>query len=143
VLEENESFDRPAVHAALVDHRTYGTSGPLVPAWVDYTAGDELLGGIEHGLVLDGARNGQADANGEFMFGTREAYPIKNGKLGELQRGVNISGRAFDVLKTVDRVGSEFRWDLGSGYCGKGQPAKVDAGGPWLCCEVLVGGRHA
>ena len=57
-------------------------------------------------------------------------------------RGVNISGQAFDVLRSVFAVGSEFRWDLGSGYCGKVQPAKVDAGGPWLGCEVLLGGRQ-
>ena len=102
---------------------------------------EEMIAGIEDGLMLDGPRNGQADANGEFMFGTARAWPIVNGKLGPLMRGVNISGIAFDVLKTVDRVGSEFVWDLGSGYCGKGQPAKVDAGGPWISCEVLVGGR--
>ena len=75
------------------------------------------------------------------MFGTAEAYPIVNGKLGPLMRGVNISGIAFDVLGTVDAVGAEFQWDLGAGYCGKGQPAKVDAGGPWLSCEMIVGGR--
>jgi TldD protein len=91
-------------------------------------------------LLLDGALNGQADANGEFMFGVREAYPIRNGRRGALMRGVNISGSAFDVLRSVDRVGRDFRWDLGAGYCGKGQPAKVDAGGPWLRCDVLLGG---
>ncbi|MFT4543492.1 MAG: TldD protein [Planctomycetota bacterium] len=104
---------------------------------------DELIDGIEDGLMLEGPRNGQADANGEFMFGTAQAYPIKNGKKGELMRGVNISGIAFDVLKTVDGVGDSFRWDLGAGYCGKGQPARVDAGGPWLSCEVLVGGKQS
>ena len=57
-------------------------------------------------------------------------------------RGVNLSGIAFDVLQTVDGVGNEFQWDLGSGHCGKGQPAKVDAGGPWLRCQVLVGGAQ-
>lgn len=102
---------------------------------------EELIAGIDDGLMLDGARNGQADANGEFMFGTGRAWPIKKGKRGELMRGVNISGIAFDVLRTVDGVGRDFLWDLGSGHCGKGQPAKVDAGGPWLSCEVLVGGR--
>ena len=104
---------------------------------------DEMIANIDDGLMLDGARNGQADANGEFMFGTAEAYPIKNGKLGKLMRGVNISGLAFDVLGTVDQVGKDFEWDLGAGHCGKGQPAKVDAGGPWLSCEVIVGGRDA
>lgn len=125
----------------------YG-DGPLIRMRNTYIAPgtqsfDELVAGIDDGLMLDGAANGQADSNGEFMFGTLVARPIKNGKLGELQRGVNISGQAFDVLKSVDGVSSEFRWDLGSGYCGKGQPAKVDAGGPWVSCEVLVGGRQS
>ena len=102
---------------------------------------EEMIAGVEDGLMLEGPRNGQADANGEFMFGTQRAWPIKNGKKGELMRGVNISGIAFDVLRTVDHVGDEFHWDLGSGHCGKGQLAKVDAGGPWLSCEVVVGGR--
>ncbi|MEM9382731.1 MAG: TldD/PmbA family protein [Planctomycetota bacterium] len=102
---------------------------------------DEIIAGIDDGLMVDGPRNGQADANGEFMFGTLQAWPIQNGKRGPLQRGINLSGIAFDVLSTVDAVSSDFHWDLGAGYCGKGQPAKVDAGGPWLSCEILVGGR--
>ncbi len=103
---------------------------------------DELLGGIEDGYLLEGAANGQADSNGEFMFGTQAAYRVQNGKRGKLLRGVNLSGQAFDVLSAVDGVGSEFKWDLGSGHCGKGQPAKVDAGGPWVRTEVLLGGRQ-
>jgi len=101
----------------------------------------ELIAGIDDGLMLDGPSNGQADANGEFMFGTLQAWPIRHGRVGALQRGVNISGLAFDVLSTVDAVSSDFSWELGAGYCGKGQPAKVDAGGPWLACTMLVGSR--
>lgn len=102
---------------------------------------EQMIAAIDDGLMLDGPKNGQADANGEFMFGTLQAWPIRGGVRGPLMRGVNISGLAFDVLRSVDAVGREFQWDLGSGYCGKGQPAKVDAGGPWISCEVLVGGR--
>ncbi len=104
---------------------------------------EEMIAAVDDGYLLDGPRNGQADANGEFMFGTFCAWPIKKGKLGPLLRGVNISGIAFDVLRSVDGVSRDFRWDLGAGHCGKGQPAKVDAGGPWVSCEVLVGGRRA
>lgn len=104
---------------------------------------EELIAAIDDGYLLDGAANGQADSNGEFMFGTREAYRIVKGKKGALLRGVNISGQAFDVLRSVDGVGRDFIWDLGSGHCGKGQPAKVDAGGPWLSCEVVLGGRQS
>jgi TldD protein len=32
---------------------------------------------------------------------------------------------------------------LGSGYCGKGQPAKVDAGGPYVRTKVLLGGKSS
>jgi TldD protein len=103
---------------------------------------EAMIAGVEDGYLLDGAANGQADANGEFMFGTREAYRIVKGKRGPLMRGVNISGTAFDVLRSVDAVGREFKWDLGAGHCGKGQPAKVDAGGPWISCEVVLGGRR-
>ncbi|MBI5496628.1 MAG: TldD/PmbA family protein [Deltaproteobacteria bacterium] len=103
----------------------------------------ELLDGVEDGYLLAGARNGQADANAEFMFAVQEVYPVKKGKLGSLLRGCTMTGNAFDVLRSVDGLGDQFSWRLGSGFCGKGQPAKVDAGGPHLRCQVLLGGRES
>ncbi|HYB98237.1 MAG TPA: TldD/PmbA family protein [Candidatus Limnocylindrales bacterium] len=103
---------------------------------------DEIIADTADGYLLEGPRNGQADATGEFMFGVQEAYRIRNGKLGELVRGMTLSGIAFDVLGTVDAVSRDFRWDLGAGYCGKGQPAKVDAGGPYVRCRALLGGEQ-
>jgi TldD protein len=106
------------------------------------TSLEEMIASTSHGYLLDGPRNGQADATGEFMFGVQEAREIKDGKLGALVKGVTVTGIAFDVLSTVDRVSDSFRWDLGSGYCGKGQPAKVDAGGPYIRCKALLGGEQ-
>ncbi len=104
---------------------------------------EELIAGVRSGYYLQGLGfGGQADSNAEFMFGIREARRIKNGRIGELVRGVTISGNAFEVLASVDAVGKDFRWGLGAGYCGKGQPAKVDAGGPHLRCVVTIGGRQ-
>ncbi len=102
----------------------------------------DMIMGVEDGYLVDGAGGGQADSNGEFMFGTGYVYRIKNGKKMELLREATLSGIAFDVLKTVDAVSKEFRWDLGTGYCGKGQAAKVDAGGPYVRCRISVGGRQ-
>ncbi|MCD4691038.1 TldD/PmbA family protein, partial [bacterium] len=102
---------------------------------------EALIAGVDDGFLLKGAGSGQADANAEFMFGVQEAYEIKNGKLGRLMRGATISGDAFDVLRSVDAVSSDFEWAIGTGHCGKGQPAKVDGGGPHVRCEVTVGGR--
>ena len=100
-----------------------------------------MIGDTDDGLLLCGAKNGQADANAEFMFVVGEIYPIKSGKLGPLHRGTTITGNAFSVLESVDRVGDQFAWELGSGFCGKGQPAKVDAGGPHIRCTVTLAGN--
>ena len=102
---------------------------------------EEMVSGIREGYLLSGAWGGQADANAEFMFAVQEARRIKDGRIGELLRGVAISGQAFDVLQSVDAVSKEFRFDLGAGYCGKGQPARVDGGGPHLRCTAIIGGR--
>jgi TldD protein len=101
-----------------------------------------MIEGVDEGYLLDGARNGQADSTGEFMFNVERAHRIEKGKIVGMERGVTISGIAFDVMQTVDAVSREFKWDLGSGYCGKGQPAKVDAGGPYVRCRVLLGGEQ-
>lgn len=104
---------------------------------------DELLGGVASGYYLRGfAMSGQADSSAEFMFGVREAFRIERGKLAGRVRGVTISGNAFEVLQSVDAVGDDFAWEQGAGFCGKGQPAKVDAGGPHLRCRLTLGGRQ-
>jgi len=104
---------------------------------------EELIGGIQNGYYLRGlGMSGQADSNAEFMFGVKEARRIVDGKVGELVRGVTISGNAFDVLKSVDAIGDDFAWENGAGACGKGQYAKVDLGGPHLRCTLTIGGRQ-
>jgi TldD protein len=100
----------------------------------------DMIKETKHGYVVKGARNGQADANGEFMFGAEEVYLIEKGEVRELMKGASISGNAFDVLKSVDMVGDEFLYDIGTGYCGKYQPAKVDGGGPYIRCTAVIGG---
>ena len=77
------------------------------------------------------------------MFGSSHVWKIEKGKKSSLLREATLSGIAFDVLKTVDAVSEEFLWDLGTGHCGKGQPAKVDAGGPYIRCEINIGGRQS
>lgn len=104
---------------------------------------EDLIAGVADGYYMCGLGfGGQADSNAEFMFSVCEARRIQNGKIGELVQGATISGNAFDVLNSVDAVGNDFLWDLGAGTCGKGQPAKVDAGGPHLRCKATIGGRQ-
>lgn len=103
---------------------------------------NDMIKGVEDGYFVDGWAGGQADATGEFMFGARRVREIKNGNLGGYVQKVTVSGKAFEVLSSVDAVSSDFLWELGSGHCGKGQPAKVDAGGPYIRCELLIGGAQ-
>ena len=76
---------------------------------------DDLISDTKSGYLLKGAKSGQADANGEFMFGTQEAYLIERGEIKDLFRGVTISGQAYDVLKTVDALSDDFSYEIGSG----------------------------
>jgi TldD protein len=102
-----------------------------------------LLEAIEAGYYLRGfAMSGEADSSGEFMFGVREALRVERGKVMGPVRGVTISGNAFEVLQSVDAVGDDFAWESSSGVCGKGQPARVDAGGPHVRCRITLGGRQ-
>jgi TldD protein len=104
---------------------------------------EEIISEVEDGYLLQQmGMGGQADANAEFMFAAGEAYRIRKGRKEELLRGVTVSGQAFEVLQSVDAMTREFKWGGGTGYCGKGQLAKVDAGGPYIRCTAIIGGRH-
>jgi len=103
---------------------------------------DEMIAETKDGYLLEGPKNGQADSTGEFTFAVQKAYKIENGKITKLVKGVTVSGIAFEVMNEVDMLSREFKWDLGSGYCGKGQPAKVDAGGPYIRTKVKLGGAR-
>ncbi len=54
VVPEGEAFDRGSLHDALVNRQTYATSGPLVPAIVEYWGDGQYLGGMGEELGLGG-----------------------------------------------------------------------------------------
>jgi TldD protein len=100
---------------------------------------EELVEGVKEGYFLMGGGSGQADFNGEFMFGTQEAVRIERGELKESYRGATISGNAFEVLKSVSGVGKSLGVTVG--MCGKEQTNYVGIGGPHLRTKLLVGGQ--
>ncbi|MHA1211393.1 MAG: TldD/PmbA family protein [Candidatus Heimdallarchaeota archaeon] len=103
---------------------------------------EELYEVVKDGLFVTGMMNGSADTSGEFMVGTGQAYEIKNGKLTDkVFIGPTMTGNAFEMLSSTLGVGKEMKLNLGTGFCGKEQAAKVDAGGGKLACTVILGGR--
>ncbi|WP_088890623.1 TldD/PmbA family protein [Leptolyngbya ohadii] len=105
---------------------------------------DRLFEGIEEGVYarnwLGGMTNGEM-----FTFAAGEAWMIRNGKLAEPVRDVNLSGNVFTTLADIEAIGDDFYWDE-SGGCGKGGQSglPVGCGGPSLRIrDVVVGGEAA
>jgi TldD protein len=108
---------------------------------------EELIEDMDYGLLIQGkgTRGGQVDpGQGTFTFGVGPSKIIEKGKLGELVRGVVISGSILETLKTVDGVGdkTEIRTSVFGG-CGKGgQQVTVGMGGPHVRIgKMTIGGR--
>ncbi|HKI73265.1 MAG TPA: TldD/PmbA family protein [Pseudomonadales bacterium] len=101
---------------------------------------EDIISEVDDGYYLMKTGNGQADSTSEFMFGITLAYEIKNGKLGNAITDTTVSGRAIDMLKTVDAVSDDMYWEC-NGYCGKKQPMIVSLGGPALRARAHLGGQ--
>ncbi|NHJ49781.1 MAG: TldD/PmbA family protein [Asgard group archaeon] len=102
---------------------------------------EELIEAVKDGFYVTGMMNGSADTSGEFMVGTGQALKIENGKLtDEVYVGPTMTGNAFEVLSSTIGIAKKFEMNIGQGFCGKTQAAKVDAGGPRVACTVIFGG---
>ncbi|MEU8266042.1 TldD/PmbA family protein [Sphaerisporangium sp. NPDC049002] len=98
------------------------------------TAGDEeLIGGVDRGLLARGVLGGQTDRSG-FTFLPAECRAIRDGRVGELVRGVVLSGDVLGAFGAIDAIGrDQWRGDT-SASCGKqGQyPLPVSSWAPAL-----------
>jgi len=92
----------------------------------------EILKSVERGLLVLKMGGGQVNTvTGDFMFEVAEGYRIENGTRGEPVRGATITGNGPEVLRMIDRVGSDLGFGLGT--CGKeGQGVPVGDAQPTL-----------
>ncbi len=102
----------------------------------------DLVRDIELGVYACDWLGGET-AIDDFSFVAKYAYMIRHGGLAEMVRDVTLTGNLFETLRRIDRVGSDFAWDVSSGDCGKGQEGlPVCDGGPHIRIQdVLVGGK--
>ena len=103
-----------------------------------------ILRGTPAGLYVRKMGGGQVNTvNGDFVFEVSEGYLIENGSVGEPVRGATLIGNGPNVLRSIDAVG----WDLGFsiGTCGKdGQGSPVSDAQPTLRIpDITVGGEVA
>ena len=100
---------------------------------------DDLLAQLGDGLYIVDAKGGQTSGE-NFSFGAQAAYRVRNGKLAEMVRDINISGNLYRTLGDIVAVGDDLSLSR-TGGCGKGQmnPRSCN-GGPHILIENLVVG---
>jgi TldD protein len=101
-----------------------------------------ILADTPTGLFVVRMGGGQVNTvNGDFVFEVSEGYLIDRGTIGAPVRGALLMGNGPEVLRSIDRVGSDLGWGIGT--CGKdGQGVPVADAQPTLRIpELTVGGR--
>jgi TldD protein len=100
-----------------------------------------ILRELKKGIYVTRMGGGQVNtATGDFVFEVEEGFWVENGKVRHPIRGANLLGNGPDVLRSIDRVGWDLGWSVGT--CGKeGQGVPVSDGLPTLRIpRVVVGG---
>jgi len=103
---------------------------------------EEIIRSVDRGLLVRKMGGGQVNTvTGDFVFEVSEGYMINGGAVGHAVRGATLAGNGPEVLKSVDMVGRDLGFGLGT--CGKdGQGVPVGDAQPTLRIpEIVVGGR--
>ena len=102
---------------------------------------ETILRNTPEGVFVRKMGGGQVNTvNGDFVFEVSEGYLIRNGEIGDPIRGATLTGNGPEVLKSIDRVGNDLGFGIGT--CGKdGQGVPVADAQPTLRIpEIIVGG---
>jgi len=103
---------------------------------------EDILNSVSQGLFVKKMGGGQVNTvTGDFVFDVQEGYLIENGRIGDLVRGATLVGSGPDVLKSIDMVGTDLGFSIGT--CGKdSQGVPVSDAVPTLRIrEIVVGGE--
>jgi TldD protein len=102
----------------------------------------EIIRTVDKGLFVKKMGGGQVNTvTGEFVFEVSEGYLIENGEVGEAVRGATLIGNGPEVLRSIDMVGDDLGFSIGT--CGKdGQGVPVSDAMPTVrLSEMVVGGE--
>lgn len=102
---------------------------------------EEIVASLQSGLLVKRMGGGQVNTvTGDFVFEVTEGYMIEDGEVGDPVRGATLTGNGPAVLKSIDMVGSDLGYGIGT--CGKdGQGVPVADAQPTIRIpEIVVGG---
>jgi TldD protein len=105
------------------------------------TPPEEIVASLERGLFVKKMGGGQVNTvTGDFVFDVQEGYLIEKGLIGEPVRGATLTGNGPQVLESIDMVGSDLGFSIGT--CGKdSQGVPVSDAMPTVRVpEMVVGG---
>lgn len=101
-----------------------------------------ILKSVPRGLLVRRMGGGQVKpVTGDFVFEVEEGYLLENGRIKHMVRGASLLGNGPEVLMSIDLVGKDMGWGVGT--CGKdGQGVPVSDGQPTLRIpKLLIGGQ--
>ncbi len=102
---------------------------------------EEILRSVERGFFVKKMGGGQVNTvTGEFVFEVSEGCIIEKGQIGDPVRGATLIGNGAEVLKSIDMVGNDLGFSIGT--CGKdSQGVPVSDAMPTVRIpEMVVGG---
>jgi TldD protein len=106
------------------------------------TSPEQVVTSVEYGLLVTKMGGGQVNTiTGDFVFEVQEGYLIKKGMVEEPVRGATLAGNGPEILKSIDMVGSDLGFAIGT--CGKdSQGVPVSDAMPTVRIpEMVVGGE--
>jgi TldD protein len=104
---------------------------------------EEVLRSLQKGLFVEKMGGGQVNTvTGDFVFDVQEGYLVENGTKGEPVRGATLTGNGPEVLQSIDMVGNDLGFSIGT--CGKdAQGVPVSDAMPTIRIpEIVVGGAY-
>jgi TldD protein len=104
---------------------------------------EEIVRSVADGILVCRMGGGEVDiTSGKFVFEVSEAYRLRDGRIAEPLRDATLIGAGPEVLASIDRVGRDLGFAVGT--CGKdGQGVPVSDAQPTLRIPRLVVGGVA
>ena len=103
---------------------------------------EEIIKSVQRGFYAQKYQGGQVEDSGKFTFSVSSGYLVEEGKLTAPVKQATLIGSNIDILEKIEMVGSDLKFGLQTGTCGKeGQEAPVTDGCPTIkIAKMTIGG---
>lgn len=100
----------------------------------------DIIASVDKGIFVAEMGGGEVDVvSGNFLFSITEGFLIENGRITKPIRGASLIGNGPEVLSTIDMIGRDLGYSVGT--CGKdGQGVPVADAQPTLRIPAIVVG---